>query len=423
MCAEALKHLNNIKDINSNKGVKFTHKAASPGSHCPMHTTLANLKGFGKISTLVVGMPECGYYSRFVMNSPKGKAGELHYTYIMDSNEVVFGCREGVKSAIKHMEEEGAHIIAIIVTCIPELIGEDIEAVIKELKGEVNSKIICYNVAHFKRNGYQAGFFNTMAKLVDTLEEPSSHEKEFSINILGSSSSKELKELERVMDKAGYAVNKLSFNTPYEAFVGAEKSRLNLVLSHKMEKFAQKLKEKYDTPYIKLHSCYDAKNIDVAYKNILNLLQIEEKFSFNIDFDELRNLEDKCKEKLKDLKYISTSAELDIIPLAEYLCTFSMKPILLHVEEFYDGNAVYVKKFDELGENPKVGYISDSTKLKELMEAISVDLSFGSSYETAAIEFLARDLNEIYGLQGYERSYALLQKLLRLTEDCKDKAL
>ncbi|MDF2985165.1 MAG: oxidoreductase/nitrogenase component 1 [Eubacterium sp.] len=413
MSSENLRHLNRISDVNSNKGVKFLHKAASPGSHCPLHTTLATIKRLGNVSSLVVGMPECGYYSRFVMTSPYGRNGELHYLYEMDSNEVVFGCREGLMDAIRQMDREGAKVIFIVVTCIPELIGEDIESVITELKGEINAKLLFTNVAHFTRNGYQAGFFNTISKLPDIAEGIIPARDGSNINILGSAGSSEMLLFNQSLIEGGYKINILDNNSSLEDILSSVDGKISIVLSPKMMKLAKKLEEKYGIPYFCLHNLYSCDDITIKYENILEMLNSKHLNVLQELKAELLQLEEECKTILKGRKFITSNPELDTIPYAAYLSSLGMLPVLLHVEEFYEENMELCSSLKAYGQDPYVCYISDVSRLMNVIEEEDIFISFGNCEDMRQEKIISDlDLNKMAELSGYSRSIALLEKIM-----------
>jgi nitrogenase molybdenum-iron protein alpha/beta subunit len=408
-------HLNKIADVNNNKGIKLLHKAATPGSHCPMHTTLATIKRIGGVSTLVIGMPECGYYSRYVIDYPYGSLGELHYVYEMDSNEVVFGCREGLMEAIKEMDREGAKIILLVATCIPELMGEDIEAVITELQGSIKAKLLYTNVAHFKRNGYQSGYFNTIAKLVEAVDPMEIKEKREIINLLGAANSKEMDIFKDLLIKKGYEINVLDFNLSIKEIEKAVQAKVSIVLSAKLNKLAKTLKEKYNIQYICLHNIYSSQDLEDAYDRLIYILNIEDFNALDSLKEQLRNLEKQCVEILKHKVYIATNAELDVIPFVSYLSGFKMTPLLLHVEEFYEENKKFSDKLVEYGFNPYVCYVTDNSKIAEIIEEHNLDLCFGDCKAMLGEKVItSKELMKIMQLNGYERTIFLLNSLLSL---------
>ncbi|MDF2845992.1 MAG: hypothetical protein K0R00_4418 [Herbinix sp.] len=208
---------NRLSLISSNNGIRLSRYSASPGCHCPMHTALATIGRIKGVSSLVVGMPECGFYSRYVMDSPKGEQGELHYTYILDSNEVVFGCRDGLKDALVQMVEEGAKAIVVVMTCIPALIGEDIKEVTQEISSECEAKAVCIDMAHFKRNGYE----------------------------LGSLSGEEGKELKRILLEHNYECRIFDLGYHIDELTLIKKAKLTIVTSIYYLPLAKELYKKY----------------------------------------------------------------------------------------------------------------------------------------------------------------------------------
>lgn len=138
--------------------------------HCPMHVCLAILHRMQGVSSLVVGTPECCMYSRNVIEN--GMGGSLHYMYVLDGNEVVFGCEKGFAGALQTMKADGAKAVFVIKTCLPSLIGEGIEDAVDALRETLDMPICVADFAHYKypdRHGVASGFVLTYQKLVDLL--------------------------------------------------------------------------------------------------------------------------------------------------------------------------------------------------------------------------------------------------------------
>ncbi|MDR1405398.1 MAG: hypothetical protein LBJ20_07540 [Candidatus Methanoplasma sp.] len=71
-----LGHLKRLSSVKTNSCVKFLTPAAFPGNHCPLHRALALCANVRGISTLVVGTPECGIYSRNIIEMSRQKGCE-----------------------------------------------------------------------------------------------------------------------------------------------------------------------------------------------------------------------------------------------------------------------------------------------------------------------------------------------------------
>ncbi len=351
------------------------------------------------------------------MNSPYGKQGELHYVYELDSNEVVFGCREGVKKAIKQMDKEGAKIIMMIITCIPALIGEDAKAVITELKEEITAKVLYVDAAHFKRNGYMSGYYQTLEQLADVLHD-NSGKLEKIINFLGLSDSEELIMLKDMISKNHIAINEIDGNLSIEKLNKVTGGTINIVLTNKMLKFAKRIKEKFGIPFICLHDIYDVDEISAVYEEIFKALEIPYNKEFNAYRNEVIDLIEQYKSSFGNISYISTSAELDVLPMSAYLSTLGIKPILLHIEEFNEDSIPWRDKLNSRGMDPYITYITDKSRNVDIdMEASTADkdiLSFGNYKGLKSVSIISdKDINAMISLNGYQRTMLLLKLIIQ----------
>lgn len=412
MIKEEYKFLNHLSEINNNTGIKFLHRAACPGSHCPMHMALAAIRGMSGVSSLVVGMPECGYYSRFVAATPYGKNGELHYVYELDSNEVVFGCRKGVKNALLQMDREGAKIIVIIVTCVPALIGEDMKSVIEELETEMKARAVFIDGAHFKRNGYQSGLLDTLEQLVKLAKTDTDSIKENKINILGFARGREYDHLKEIVAGDGFTIEEFPQNIGIEHLNNLAKGQLNIVMNTRMLKSAKMLKKNHQVPYVSMADRYTAEDIAKGYEEIFRHLQIKNVESIVKGRVILEGFIKNAK-RLKNLAFIGTYPEMDTLPVTLLLCSIGMIPGLLHVEE-YDENSNYFKMaINELGQDPYITYITDTTRVVEVFTEDSEYLSLGNCQGLEADRIIENDtLRRTSSLVGYERSTELLSIIM-----------
>lgn len=416
-----LKHLKKIASIKSNAGVKFLTSAAFPGSHCPLHTALALSANIRGMSTLVVGTSECSTYSRGVVKKAKHSAEALHWMYVLDSNEVVFGCREGVINAIKQMDREGADAIMVILTCVPEVIGEDIEGIIHEAQPQVKARLSSVLMGHFRCNSYPSGYWKTLLAFGGMMEKRVTNPN--IINILGRSIDEDhipMPELLVELEKKGLQLRMLAPKSDIKDFMEATDGKLNLVISPDMNPLADMMEKEYEIPYISLHEIYDICEIDQAYRKVEKILNI----SFDNIFEELREktliISKEAEKKLEGLKYISTGINpMPPLSLVFYLNKFNMKPILLHMEEFYPDDRLWAKKLKEIEINPFICHMVNNKADAQILEKLDVDLSFGEIFEGTGKVPCVSYLYEVYGQIGYERTSLLLNRIMNTIENHK----
>lgn len=408
MIKDEFRFLNRLSDINNNTGIKFLHRAACPGSHCPMHMALATIRSMKGVSSLVVGMPECGYYSRFVAVTPFGQSGELHYVYELDSNEVVFGCRKGVKKALLQMEKEGAKVIVIILTCVPSLIGEDMESVIEELESEMEASVVFIDGAHFKRNGYQSGLSDTLVQLVGLIDQKESFPNSMKVNVLGLAWGEEYNDLKALITRNGFVMEEYHFGISMDRINSLANARVNLVINSKMLKPAQKLYEKYHIPYIYMAGSYTVSDITKCYEELFEVLHIkipEDGFKGKVALENCLKL----ASRLKKESFISVYPELDTLAITLFLSSLGMIPELLHVEEYDENSDVFKKAINELGVDPLITYVSDNDRVSDVFTGESTYLSLGYCKGIPLERIIDNNtLRGISTLFGYERSQTLL---------------
>lgn len=416
-----LKHLKKISFIKSNTGIKFLTPAAFPGSHCPLHTALALSADIRGMSTLVVGTSECSIYSRDVVKKAKHSEEALHWMYVIDSSEVVFGCRKGVIDTIKEMDKEGAEAIMVILTCVPEVIGEDIEGIIHEVQPQVKARLSSVLMGHFRCNSYPSGYWKTLLAFGGMMEKRDVNPN--MVNILGRSIDEDhipMPELLVELKKKGFHLRMLAPKSDIKDFIEATDGKLNLVLSPYMNPLADMMEKEYEIPCINLHEIYDIYEIDQAYRKVEQILNI----SWDNIFYEFREkalvaVKD-AEKKLEGFKYISTSLNaIHPLPLAFYLNKFNMDPILLHMEEFYPDDSLWAKKLEEIEINPFICHMVNHKADALILENLNPDLSFGEIFEGTGKVPCVSYLYELSGQIGYERTSFLLNRIMNTLENHK----
>jgi nitrogenase molybdenum-iron protein alpha/beta subunit len=362
------KHVKRLNAIQSNKGVKFLYPAATPGSHCPMHTSMHVATSIKGLSSLVIGTSECAYYSRMIADhAKKYNDQDLHYSYVLDANEVVFGCREGLIRAIKEMDAEGAKAIMLIVTCIPELIGEDMEAILYEVQDEVNAYLLPIEVAHFKHNGHPAGIWKTFEALSKVMNPlPKNKNK---VNIIGRFSQSELF---KEMESKGIELNFLRGNNQLKDFIKAPAATLNIVTEADGLPLAKKMKDRFGIPYIPLHDHYSIKQIEEGYD------QIEKELGIWLQIQEEKKqtlllLENEVKDigVESGKTFVITNQMASPLPVSLYLTKLGLEPLLLHSEEFYEEDKEWAKELLQLGYNPYIYHKVNQAQEKEIINQLN----------------------------------------------------
>ncbi len=414
-------HLNKLEKIRSNKGIKFLSPAISPGNHCPMRVATVMAENIKGLSSLLIGMEECTIHSRLFSPEPNGLDGELRWLYLMDSSEVVFGAREGIIEAIKEMDKEGAKAILLIATCIPELIGEDLEGIVYEIQDEISCPITYVMLGQFKHISYPPGFWKTMEAMTEfmTYEDYKLNE----INILGRSPEEDhvpLANLFHVLNKNGINTHAIGPKSSlYDFQLGAKRS-LNIVVSPYTFPLAISMKEKFDIPYVDLHNYYSVAEIDQSFEKIKSMYSIDLLDHLREQREEALYLEEKIKKLVKGLTFV-LALRIDLpLQLTSYFIQLGMKPLLIHIEEFYNSDKIFIKDIKETGHNPYVCKIGNEDSDLELIKELKPDLYFGYLPNDTKGLRCVKDMFDFYGYVAYERTIKLLKRILNNLEEVKN---
>jgi hypothetical protein len=359
-----------------------------------MHTALALTGRIQGLSSLVVGMPECTVYSRFVIPWPEGKRGELHWMYVLDAGEVVFGFREGLTEAVRRMAGEGARYIMLILTCVPELIGEDMEGMLREIRREIRQesprdtpqenpepvRLSFVFMGHFKCNSYPRGYWKTFSALGDFMEPRKRDPR--AVNVLGGGPGEERlppPDLIPLLQRKGFRLRFLSPASPLEDFLEAPDAALNLVLSPLTDPLALMMEGSFGIARVALHNLYDIAAIDRAYGVIAEKLGISWGDTFAGVRQEALRSQEQIARGMKGLRCVfAPMGSLMPIPLAVYLAGLGVRPLLMHIEDFYPADIDHGKELNALGFDPPVCYMANYPRDLGVVESLAPDLCLGS---------------------------------------------
>lgn len=416
--------------VNQNKGIKLYNHVAAPGCHCPMHTSLSIFRQLKGVSTLVVGTSECTYYSRMVIDYTFNDDEQKHYTYLLDSNEVVFGCQEGIVEALKTMMLEGAKYILVLMTCIPALIGEDFNDLV-ELDEDIGIQVI--DVAHFKRNGYMSGYYMTMEAICAFMKPLARNKKQ--INLWGTSpkESEELSKLRATLELNGFKVLCFNGTGHINDYNKASSGILNIICSYQFLGVAKGMKKRFNTEYAMLFDVYDVNTITERYEQIGQICQMP-----NL----AQSIKDHITGKLltdfgisyginsflqKEYKILITSQDIVSLSFVYSLSLYGIIPDWVHIEEMDEVQLSWRNQLLVKGIDPYVTYfgtkIIEETGENHIIFGEGIDDEYGL-YKHSAYSLIKSKGQNIsiprswfMALQkeiGFERVYMLQNELLRL---------
>jgi len=370
------------------------------------------------LSSLLVGMPECATHSRLFSPKPEGEHGELHWLYVLDAHEVVFGCRDGLMDALRKMDRAGAKTILLIATCVPDLIGEDIEGIVREVQSELSSKIAWVTLGQFKNTSYPPGSWKTMESLGALMDKKQTDPSR--VNVLGRAPEEDhipmpalLPELER----RGISLRYIAPGASIADFQNAGDAALNLVVSPYTQPLAVKMERELGIPFISLHTLYAVKDIDRAYADIAERFSFSWDNAFRDERKEALMLEEQARKKLAGLTF-ALLPRIDVtLSLSLYLADLGMEPLLLHLEEFYPEDRDHAGKLILTGHNPWICRMVNPDADIPILEKLAPDLCFGYLPPDNKTIACVPEMFDFYGQTGYARTSSLIKRILGVLDE------
>lgn len=410
-----IRHLARLSAARSMGAVRQLTPTAFPGNHCPLHTALSLGTRIEGLSTLVVGTAECGYYSRNLVSASSHAGRGVHWTYLLGDREVVFGCRDGLRDAIVEMDRVGAEVILLLVTCVPEMIGEDVEGLCHEMRPEVDATLIPVSLGNFMCGSYQPGYWKTLLALGKLTESEGG--VAWTVNVLGRRDQEDHLPLPRViaaLEERRVPLRYLAPSASVEDFIAAGDARLNIVVSPFMEPLAVRMEDEHGIPFVSLHDIYGVAEIEEAYLRIEGLLDVRITGGCDERRDRAWSLQEKVPGLLKGLRYIGANVgAVQPLPLSVYLARMGMLPIMVHMEEFYPSDARWRRTLLESGEDPAVCLMVNEEVDQKIIEALCPDMVIGDWGGRERLRPPTIQILDLYGQVGYERTITLLERMIR----------
>jgi nitrogenase molybdenum-iron protein alpha/beta subunit len=421
---DQLQHLKRLSTIRSGKNIKFMTPAAYSGGWCPMRVACNICEDITGLSYLMVGMPECATHSRRMSSLPEGPHDELRRLYVLDANEVVFGCREGVVESLRLMDSQGARAILIIATCVTDLIGEDLEGIITELQPELQARLSYVTLGQFKNFGSPIGTWKTVAALGEMMQaQPLDNMRANAMFVepwRNINDEVEFPLIVHALEEQGISIRRLAAGASLEDYLSAPDAALNLVLSSYTQPLAARMLAAFNTPYAALHRAFTVADIDKVYAQITDCFAIDFDKKWATNFAAWRSkaleLEARAKRELAGLKYAFLS-EVDMpVALALYLAGFGMQPLVIHIEDFHNEDLEYARQLKEQGIDPPVCRLMYIERDIEIIQHLVPDVCFGYLREPIEDFKCVEEMGDFFGMVGYERSVALLTRLFNVLE-------
>lgn len=356
--------------------------------------------------------------------------------------DVISGGEDKLENAIKEIDEKYKPFsITIVSTCVAGVIGDDIDAVISQLKDEVNAVLLPVHCEGFKTKiwatAYDAvyhGIGRTLfAGKLGEIDDAAQEIKELpkltdTINLMNVSSMGRVDEieLERVLNKIGLKTNVFPVYSHPQNFIKATQAALSVSTCPTHDDyFLEYLKERYDVPYTLTHMPIGIKNTSLWLKDIADRLGLGDKAD-QVIAEEEKNLYaaiEQFREFFKGKKVFVSAGEFRALSTSLLLEELGFEIAGIRS---YHHDAFADTEYEKLNKSAKSDYVVNIANVQPFEEAnllkkIKPDLFLGHTNGNATAAKLGIPTHPIYysGLAyiGYGGVFQLAKRLYRLLKN------
>ncbi|SEP27854.1 nitrogenase component 1 [Propionispora vibrioides] len=336
---------------------------------CQLNLSLAILNTIRDAVVIVHGPVGCGGGSLAQAGINKGfqqlrdssARGLIWVNTNLREAEVINGGEDNLREAILHAEQEFRPSAIIIVnSCVPAIIGDDVDSVVEQVQKEVKAKIVPVHCEGFKTkimaSAYDAVYHGILRNLIepDPVDERLERDEQEiflekyrisrTVNVLNVSSMSRIDEYElvRLLQALDLNLNILPCYAHPEDFKKATEAALNVsICATHDDYFVEHLKEKYHIPFILRTIPIGVKYTNRWIQDIAEFFGMEKEAARFID-QEVRQLEEALapyRELFKGKRVLVGGGEIRVVANAELLQYLGLEVIGLrayHYDQFGD---------------------------------------------------------------------------------------
>ena len=358
----------------------------------------------------------------------------------LDESDVINGGEQKLREAVLYAENEFRPSAIIVVnSCVPAIIGDDVDNVLSQLKNEVSAKIVPVHCEGFKTKimatAYDAVYHGILRNLVEkTDEDKLLKEDEYeelkrkikiskTVNVLNVSSMSKLDEdeLTKLLRALDLNINILPCYAHPTDFTRVDEAALNVsICATHDDYFVEHIKEKYNIPFILKTIPIGVKNTNKWIRDITSFFGLEEKAERLIE-KETKELEEALlpyKEILKGKKVFIAGGEIRVLANAELLQSLGMEVVGMkgyHYDKFGDELIEDLTENDKLLFNVATGQPFEQANLLEnLKPDIYVGHTGGNGWAAKHGVPVFPIFGQMVNYMGYNGVFEVARRITRL---------
>lgn len=405
--------LKRLSEIQSSKDIFGDCSAISCGVFCPTFGVSVCAPLIQDGAVLIVGTPECTWYAK---NSSIYHAidpgWDRFYCCAMEEQDITFGENGAIVKAICDIAAEpDIHCIFLASTCVPEIIGDDLEAIAKAGEKLSGIPVLPVRIAHYdhKCNEFGVAVSRTLESLGSLMEAQPKQPK--TVNLLGRNfhsavdGSLRDTELVKLLQTHGIAIQRiLPDRCSTSELKKAPSVALNIVTNEVGRELAYYMEKHFGIPYVLFEPSFDLDYIRAGYDKLQKCLGISMEQELCGRKREAKAAIHNGRRLLQGKSFINGGRPPDAFEAAEFLAEMGMKPLLIHAYRLCENSSKRIEKILQRGWNPYVNYVANPEGAAALTEELAPDIYIGHGDAERLIDRGIKQIEMLLppGKLGYE---------------------
>lgn len=349
----------------------------------------------------------------------------------LTESDVIGGGEEKLAAAIREIDARyQPRIIFVVASCVPGIIGDDIDGVVQQLQPEIKAHLLPVHCEGFKTKIWATAYdavYHAIGRVFlkdPAADNPAGRPEKPLINLMNVSSMGRVDEveLERLLNALGFAVNIFPVFAQPDKMAAVTQARLSVSTCPTHDDYLlQYLEEKYHIPYVLRHMPIGIENTGLWLRDIAKHFGIEEQAERFIaaEEQELREALAEFRPFFAGKKAFVSAGEFRALATAILLAELGFEVVAVrsfHHDEFADSEYEKLVRFTERDIPLNIANCQPFEEAN-LLRRIQPDIFLGhmNGNATAAKSGVATHVIYHVGLQyvGYKGAYELARRLYR----------
>lgn len=372
-----------LSEISDGTDIHELQTCIYPGGHCPLfgvHLTLENISG---VSMLVIGTADCGFYAYKTMKNfadPRKHRARI-LCGVLEEFDVIHGCGNDLKMILLQLDQDPeTKMIVVITSCVIELIGDDIDGIVHEMKKKCKTPISVIRTENFKTTDYLQGVEKALESVTHLLSQSKRIPKSFSVlgprfpGIQGN------RIIQKLMED-GYTMRaEFPCNTNWEAIGKITGSSFIIVADGVAVHLARRIEQDFAIPFVDLSQNTSWEGMKASYAGLSRITEISYADELNQAEKRVKRIRTQLKQIFQGKKFIIGNIMGSPFNSARLIAEIGGEIELILAGNIHEKDREPISKLLELNQDPLVIKNANTAAFESHSNCFNADFHIGMGW-------------------------------------------